>query len=182
MRLGLWHDLTMSIAVCGPEAFYPLRSLVAGPFDNLEELSAIERFLRTVVLHDEIVMEWPPLPYDPYADQEFTEEEKEARGRNVIVAIGPVLTGYDFFTERYGPYPVPDIELSPALLEVASQFANAGEGNVYFEAHVEYLKRLLGVVAQGGSVLLCDEFGRHAVETAERYPQNGARYNRGPWH
>ena len=40
-----------------------------------------------------------------------------------------------------------------------SQFANAGEGNVYFEAHVEYLMRVLGIVQQDGSVVLCGEFG-----------------------
>jgi hypothetical protein len=167
----LWHHFIVRIAACDPDAFYPLRSLVQGPFYNLEELSAIERFLRTVVLHDEIVMEFPPNPYDPETDHELTEEEKQAGGRAVIVAFGPVLTGYNFFTERSGPQPVPEIDLSPALLETASQFANAGEGNVYFKAHVEYLKRVLGVVEQGGSVLLCDEFGQQAVETAQQYPE-----------
>jgi len=71
----------------------------------------------------------------------------------VIVAVGPVLTGYDFFTERSGPQPVPEIELSTALLEAASQLANAGEKNVYFKAHVEYLKRLLGVADQTSTLL-----------------------------
>ena len=55
----------MSVAVCDPEAFYPLRSLVAGPFTDLNELTDIERFVRTVVLHDEISMELEPWPYDP---------------------------------------------------------------------------------------------------------------------
>lgn len=174
----------MSIAVCDPDAFYPLRSLVAGPFNNLEDLSRVERFLRTVVLHDEIVMEFPPNPYDPEADREFTEEEKQAGGRAVIVAYGPALTGYDFFTERLGPRPrdaTPDIELSPALLEIAAEFSNAGEGNVYFKAHVEYLQRLLGVVQQGGSVLLCDEFGQLAVEVAQRYPDELFRQLDADW-
>jgi hypothetical protein len=44
----------MSVAVCDQEAFYPLRSLVAGPFTDLRELIEVERFVRTVVLHDEI--------------------------------------------------------------------------------------------------------------------------------
>jgi len=152
----LWHHFIKKIAACDPDAFYPLRNLVAGPFDNLEDLPHIERLLRTAVLHDEIVMELTPHPHDPEMDEELTEEEQQAGGRAVIVAVGPVLTGYDFFTDRTGPPPpVPEIELSPALLETASQFANAGEGNVYFKAHVDYLKRLLGIVEQGGSVLLC---------------------------
>jgi hypothetical protein len=35
----------MRVATYDPEAFYPLRSLVAGPFDNLGDLPAIERFV-----------------------------------------------------------------------------------------------------------------------------------------
>jgi hypothetical protein len=46
----------MSVAVCDPDAFYPLRSLVAGPFNDLRDLIEVERFVRTVVLHDEISM------------------------------------------------------------------------------------------------------------------------------
>ena len=55
----------MSTAVCDPKAFYPLRSLVAGPLVDLNELPDIERFVRAVVLHDEISMEMDPWPYDP---------------------------------------------------------------------------------------------------------------------
>jgi hypothetical protein len=162
----------MRVAACDLDAFYPLRSLVSGPFDNLEDLAAIERFIRTVVLHDEIVMEVEPFSYVPEGDYDFTEAEKEAGHRVVITAIGPALTGYDFFTDRTGPQPaVPDIELTPELIEVASQRANAGEGNVYFQAHVKYLKRVLGIVEQGGSVLLCGDFGQQAITKAQRYPE-----------
>jgi hypothetical protein len=160
----------MKVAVCDPDAFYPLRSLVAGPLETLDDLSAIERFIRTVVLHDEMIMELTPWPYDSGTDFEFTEEEKQAGGRNVITAIGPVLTGYDFFTDQVGKYSVPEIEPSPALIGVASRFANASEGNVYFEAHVDYMKRVLGIAKQGGSVLLCSEFGQQVVTSSQKYP------------
>jgi hypothetical protein len=171
----------MSIAVCDPDAFYPLRSLVKGPFDNIEDLPAIERFVRTVVLHDELVMEADPLSYDPEADEEFSEEEKRAGGRSIIVAFLPVLNGYDFFSDPLAKQPVPDIQLSPALLEIAATFANAGEGNVYFRAHVEHLKRLLGVVEQGGSVLLSSEYGQGIVDTAQRFPEDLFRQLDGDW-
>ena len=125
----------MRVAACDPSAFYPLRSLVAGPFRNLDDLPAIERFIRTVVLRDEIVMEVAPLPYDPENDAGFTEDEGASGGRLVITAFGPVLDGYDFFSSRYGPEkPTPKIELAPDLVLEASRYANAGEGNVYFEA------------------------------------------------
>ena len=47
----------MRVTVCDPESFYPLRNLVAGPLTDRHELTAVERFVRTVVLHDEISME-----------------------------------------------------------------------------------------------------------------------------
>jgi hypothetical protein len=171
----------MRVAACDPEAFYPLRSLVAGPFHDLEDLPAVERFVRTVVLHDEIVMELTPWPYNPETDSELTEEEERAGGRAVITGIGPVLDGYDFFTDLTGPQSVPEIELAPALVEAASRYANAGEGNVYFKAHIEYLKRMLGIVERGGSVLLCGDFGQEAVATTQRYPEELFRQLDADW-
>jgi len=91
----------MSVAICDQEAFYPLRSLINGPLTNLNELHEVERFLRTVVLHDEISMELEPCPYDPYSESMLTQEKRNAP-RNVIVALGPVLTDYDFFSKRTG--------------------------------------------------------------------------------
>jgi hypothetical protein len=48
--------------VCDLEAFEPLHSLVVGPLVDLDELTAIERFVRTVVLHDEISLYLPHAP------------------------------------------------------------------------------------------------------------------------
>ena len=160
----------MKVAICDPEAFYPLRNLVLGPFDTFEDLAAIERFLRTVVLHDEMVMEITPHA-DPDVEVEFTEEEKRAGARMVITGFGPTLTGFGFFAASNWRPPVPDIQLTPPLLEVAAKFANAGPGNVYFNAHVEYLKLALGIVAQGGSALMCSDFGQQAVMAASEYPE-----------
>src|ERR1019366_4031737 len=172
----------MRVAACDPTAFYPLRSLVAGPFRDLADLPAIERFVRTVVLHDEIVMELTPIWYDPESDPEFTEEEKQAGARNVIVGFGPVLNGYDFFADQTGhARPVPDIELSPALVEAASRHAQAGEGNVYFRAATDHLKRLLAIIEQGGSLLICDEFGQQVIMPAEQYPEQLFQQLAGDW-
>jgi hypothetical protein len=161
----------MKIASCDPEAFYPLRSLVKGPFTSMEDLDRVERFIRTVVLHDEIVMDPVPWSYDPEGAFEFSEEEKRTGGRSVIVAIGPVLTGFDFFGDTPYREPSSEIQLSPALLKLAEQYANAGEGNVYFKAHVDYLKRLLETVEKGGSLLLCNEFGEQITTSVRRYPE-----------
>lgn len=160
----------MRKAVCDPDAFYPLRSLVAGPLGNLSDLVNIERFVRTVVLHDEISMELEPWPNDPESEAELTDEERRGP-RNIIVALGPVLTGYDFFTERGGKPETPDVTLSPALIAKAREFSNAEEGNVYYRAHIEYLQRIVGVVRSGGSALLAGNFGSAAIDITTKYPE-----------
>jgi len=157
----------MKTAVCDQEAFYPLRNLVEGPLGSIEDLTTMERLLRAVVLHDEVVMEFTPLPYD-----EDTETTDEYGNRYNIVAFGPILTGYDFFSIHSGRKPpVPNLDISPELLQVASTFANAGEGNAFFRAHVDHLKRVLAVAEKGGSVVLESDFCRQAIARAEQYPE-----------
>jgi hypothetical protein len=89
-----------------------------------------------------------------------------------LVTIGPTLTGYDFFTNRVGvKLETPDITLSPALIEAAREFSNAEEGNVYYEAHIEYLQRIVSVVRKGGSALLAGEFGSAEIDASSKYPE-----------
>jgi hypothetical protein len=156
-------------AICDPAAFYPLRRLVSGRMETLDDLPAIEQFIRTVVLHDEIVMDLTPSASSRDEEAEWSEEERQAGGRLVICGIGPTLNGYDFFNQERSK-PVPAVELSPAMVQIASQHANAAEGNVYFKAHIDHLKRALGTVAQGGSVLMRGDFVQEAIATTQRYP------------
>ncbi len=116
-------------------------------------------------------MEFTPWPYDPEADLPLTEEETYVGGRNVVVGIGPVLTGYDFFTESMGKRENPDVSLSEDLLKAAREFSNADHGNVYYEAHVKYLKRVVGVVKTGGSALFRGQFAGAAIDRSTEFPQ-----------
>lgn len=163
----------MRVAVCDQRAFFPLRSLVAGPMTSLSELLEAERFVRTVVLHDEMAMELEPGSYEPEIDEGFTEEELRDGGRIVVVAVGPSLEGYEFFTDRTGPGQpeTPDIPLSPSLVKVAREFSNADEGNAHYHAHIEYLQHLVAVERQGGSALLEGDFGRTAIRVSRKYPE-----------
>jgi hypothetical protein len=120
------------VAIFDPEAFYPFRSLVKGPpLSDLSELQAIEGFVRAIVLHDEMKMEPEPLTYQEEEEAEWTQEEIEAGGRNVVVAFAPVVEEYGLFADMTGPRPAPHVELSEPLCQVASEFSNAGPGNVY---------------------------------------------------
>ncbi|HYW42113.1 MAG TPA: hypothetical protein VE959_04600 [Bryobacteraceae bacterium] len=158
----------MSTATCDPEAFYPLERLVSGPFTSLDDLNAIERLLRTVVLHDEITMEITPLP--DVGTSGPIDSEGHIRLTIAALAIRPDLTGYDFFGER-SYIPSNNVELSQSLLELASQYSNVGPGHTHFDEHVLFLKRVFGVVQEGGSALLCGPFGRAAISAARRYPE-----------
>lgn len=152
-------------AVCDAEAFYPLRSLVEGPFTTLDDLGHIERFVRSVILHDRTKMELAPMPYDE--ESEF--ERRKSGERMVIVAFGPALDGYSFFDRERLP-DRPDIPLNPDLLSVAEQFAQASGTNVFYEAHVQMLQRVIGAVHAGGSALLCSEFAQKSLAIVEQYP------------
>jgi len=149
---------------------------------DLHCLTEVERFVRAVVLHDEISMELEPWP-DPDIEDEFTDEEQRAGERNVIVAIGPVLTGYDFFKESHGASKpkMQDVPLSSLMIEAARKFSNAEEGNVYYRAHIEYLQRIVSMVHRGGSALLAGEFGRYAISTSSEYPKKLFEELDGDW-
>ena len=160
----------MTVAVCDPAAFYPFRSLVEGPFTNLRELTEVERLLRAVVLHDEISMELEPWPC-PYPEDRSIEEDGEIGARNVIVALGPVLTGYDFFEHSAGnTSPELDVTLSAAMIEAAQKFSNAEEGSVYYKAHIQYLQRIINTVNRGGSAVIAGDFGSCAIDALSTYP------------
>src|ERR1700722_551503 len=80
----------MTTALCDPDAFYPFRSLVQGPLDDPQDLPKIERFIRSIVLHDD--MEMIAEPFRANEEPEFhngLEEDLEAGPRNIIVAVGP---------------------------------------------------------------------------------------------
>lgn len=63
------------------------------------------------------------------------------------------------------------MELSEPLLQVASEFSNAGAGNVYYDAHVDFLQRLVSVLEQGGSIVCDGKFATKALEQAKKFPE-----------
>jgi len=59
-------------AVCDPDAFLPLPDLVEGSLISWDLLKPLERFVRGIVLHDEMIMEYEPHRYDPISDEDPT--------------------------------------------------------------------------------------------------------------
>ena len=154
-----------SIAVFDPDAFYPMRSLVEGPLSTLDELPQIERFMRAAILHDEMRMEIAPLP----APSE--EEEELNTGPNIIVGFGPVLAGFEeLLCNRIGPKVETAITLNDRLLKVATEVCGAGPGNPYYDAHVEFLQRLVNVLDGSGSVICDSPLAYQAELVSSHYP------------
>lgn len=152
-------------AICDAEAFYPFRALVQGPLYDEGALVRIERFIRGVVLHDEMAMELEPDP-DP------GEVDDRPLPRNVIVALGPTLKGYEeIIRSGVGQWTEPTTELSDPLLQLAADLSEAGPGNVYFKAHVDFIGRLLDVVRSGGSVICDGRAGDAAITIATQLPK-----------
>jgi hypothetical protein len=165
----------MTVARCDLDAYYPFRSLVQGPLADPGDLPKIERFVRSVVLHDDTELVVEPLPGPPDEEErEWTEEEIAAGGRNVVVAFAPVIDQYEQLgLIRYAGEVGAEAraEISEELLEVARTAANQEEGP-YFRAHFDYIRQLVATVEAGGSIVIEGQLSDRIIETASQIPQN----------
>jgi hypothetical protein len=75
------------LAVCDAPAFRPFRRLVEGPLTDPKDLEAVERLIRTIVLHDELIMGFEPVPSRP-GDYEDKRQRAVAYRASVIAATG----------------------------------------------------------------------------------------------
>ena len=80
----------MTTALCDPDAFYPFRSLVQGPLNDLGVLPKIERFVRSVVLHDEMEMVMEPLP--EHGEDEGHEWQLEEIAAGTLPSFPSIVT------------------------------------------------------------------------------------------
>jgi len=111
---------------------------------------------------------WP----DGQDEREWEPEEIEVGGRPVIVAVGPVIDQYERLglIEHLDYAAVPlDINLSAELIEVAKAQANA-DGGPYFEAHLKFIRLLVGTVEAGGSIVCEGETAGQAIQVASQIP------------
>ena|SRR5947209_2093429 len=160
----------MAIALCNPNAFYALRSLVNGPI-TAEDLPKIERFIRSILLHDDVQMLMDPWP-DPGEEREWSEEEIEAGGRNVVLAVGPTIDTYeDRGLLSYLPYHQ-DIraELDDQLMQLARERAGSQAGP-YLDAHVKFIADVIATVRAGGSIVFEDSLANEVIEIASVVPE-----------
>jgi len=178
------------LAVCDAPAFRPFRRLVEGPLTDPKDLEAVERLIRTIVLHDDLIMGIEPLP-STGADY----EDKRQRAVEKIAAVtaatgapptpGPaagfmiVMSAIGFQDEKFGygliggnlqGRPAPAVELSRSQLEIVSSFSHDEKGWPFYTTHLNYLRQLFGIVKEGGSVLCEHPFARAAVEKATQFP------------
>ena len=159
-----------SVAIFDPHAFYPFLRLVQGGLQNWNELQDIERFVRAIVLHDEMSMILEPWPYDPLADEEMSTNEPGAR--NIIVGMGPILSDYEgLLSIAKNLEPISEEEVSSTLRDIAAEFSNARPGNPYYNAHIEFAGKILAVSKDGGSIICEGRFSRAMELRAVKYPQ-----------
>ncbi len=160
----------MSKAVFDQEAFYPFRALIHGGVTGAEQLRQIERFLRAIVLHDEMSMVGEPMTRIAGDDDEWTEEEVRAGGRNVIVGFAPILDGYKGVLNNERRITDEAVDPSTRLSELAREFSGAGPEDPYYRAHLGYLRVLTGVLKDGGSVVCEGVVGKEAFEERANPP------------
>jgi hypothetical protein len=165
----------MSLALCNPDAFYPFRSLVQGPLSDRADLPRIERFIRSIILHDDVRMLAEPWPEED-TDHEWTSEEIAAGGRNVIVAIGPVIGEYERhhllqYENLLHPVIRDDIDISDELRQLAQDRAMTSDGP-YFEAHVKFARVVLTTVAAGGSIVCENSFADEIINLSSQPPED----------
>lgn len=177
-----------SLAVCDPVAFEPFRRLVEGPLTNARDIEAVERFMRTVVLHDDLTVAFEQIPRN---SESYEAQRLEIQERAALAAaagkpfapgapVGFVIAwtskgignerGYGLFCGDLEAQGLPDVELSTSQLRIVSTYSNAEMGDPNYESHKIFLQRLYGVVKQGGSVLCDQPFARAALETATQFP------------
>lgn len=162
--------MSQSIAIFDPDAFYPFRSLVKGPFTNWNEIDALERFIRAIVLHDNMFMIFTPVSYDKEAHEELKREHPD---QNVFVtAMGPVIGDYNGLFSTQKDLIIENVQITRLkLLNLVAQFSNAQPGNIYYNSHIKFLQIILAVEKKGGSLVCDGEFSRAIELTAQEYPQ-----------
>ncbi|MFZ0800053.1 MAG: hypothetical protein WCA13_07685 [Terriglobales bacterium] len=178
------------LAVCEAPAFRPFRRLVEGPLTDPKDLEAVERLIRTIVLHDDLIMGIEPVPSRP-GDYEDKRDRAIAKIAAVTAATGApptpgpaagfivTIPSIGFQDEKFGHgliggnlqgRPAPAVELSPSQLEIVSGFSHDEEGWPFYTTHLNYLRHLFSIVKEGGSVLCEHPFARAAVEKASQFP------------
>jgi len=163
----------MSVALCNPDAFYPLRTLVDGPLTDPADLPKIERFVRSLVLHDEMKMIMEPSP-DMDEEHEWMPEEIAAGGRIVLVGVGPAIAEYEgrnlleYLPEDETPR---NIDISNELLQLAETHARRGDGPC-FDAHLNVIRVLVHTVETGGSIVCENSFADDVITVASEIPEN----------
>jgi hypothetical protein len=172
--------LIMVSAICDSYALRPLQRLVVGPFNDLEDLTAIEELLRTIVLHDEMQFALDLVPYSTEPIRFHFRSEGRVYTPEDEAADPPVLAHRPFdLPEDFFQYFLSDdegriysgIQLNPSLMDLVRQYSNSDEDNVFFMSHASLLFRVFRLIRRGGSALLRSEFAQRAISITERYPE-----------
>ena len=175
----------MKWAICDHDAVLPLERLVLGPFTDPEDLPAIERFIRTCVLHDEMRVEVFPKRLHFKSSGQHIDDAEARRFHISLDLFESLFMVRDFELSVYvlaenkdgngtvlvhNKNRVPDIDLRSEVIELTSRYAGS-DGQFVSEAYLASLRRVFADVKSGGSALLEGDFGKLAINIVHRYPE-----------
>ena len=106
---------------------------------------------------------------------EVQAEEIAAGGRNVIVAIGPVIEEYERhhllqYENHSRAVTRDDVDISDGLRQLAQDRAMADRGP-YFDTYLGFARIILSTVAAGGSIVCEHSFADEVIGLTSQFPE-----------
>jgi hypothetical protein len=132
----------MKIAVCNRAAFQPFQRLVAGPL-GIEDLPDAERFVRAVVLHDDVGM----LP------ERFRIDVRQD-GSSVVRTVHVLAYGFERLGRYQDPWFDENWEEGKKLLN--TQFRETEFGGYVFDPYQRSFTTAVAQIESGGSAVVRD--------------------------
>jgi hypothetical protein len=146
-------DDRLSVALFDSVTFHAFRRFIEGPIRGVEDLQIAERLVRAIVLHDEAILEEPPLQRPDGPDEE-SEELARLNGGLVITAFSAHIEPR--FDGLLLSHAAPHVELAgpaPWMHERARACSGAGPGDAFYNSHLSYCRTVAGVLDRDGSVV-----------------------------
>lgn len=166
-------ESAISTAVVESGAIRNLYSLVNGGLYYQDQLIIAERCIRTIVLHDVSTAVSVPFPFFAPFPEDLSWISREDHDLRITEELRHDRLIDHALTDDLGlfeDYPS-EIEFDEDLTKLALWLANSKTTiSPFYEAHRDYLGRVITTMRHGGSALLISDLGENFQERLERLP------------